>query len=58
MSLCGRACPLGLPEQIDPSTGTFLGNCPHAFSHVGLISSRVKLARTCREAARLTSDTR
>jgi hypothetical protein len=58
LSLCGRACLLGLPEQIDPSTGSFLGNCPQAFSHVGLISSGVNLARTCREAARLTSDTR
>lgn len=41
LSLCGRAGPLGLlPEQIDPSTGAFLGNYPQAFSHVGLISSR------------------
>jgi alpha,alpha-trehalase len=45
-SLCRRANPLGLlPEQIDPATGTFLGNYPQAFSHVGLISSAVKLAR-------------
>jgi hypothetical protein len=59
LTLCGRAGPLGLlPEQIDPSTGAFLGNYPQAFSHVGLISSGVNLARTCREAARLTIDTR
>jgi alpha,alpha-trehalase len=46
-SLCGRAGPLGLlPEQVDPSTGGFLGNYPQAFSHVGLISSGVNLART------------
>ncbi len=45
-SLCGRAGPLGLlPEQIDPTTGAFLGNYPQAFSHVGLISSAVNLAR-------------
>jgi alpha,alpha-trehalase len=45
-SLCGRASPLGLlPEQIDPSTGDFLGNHPQAFSHVGLISSGINLAR-------------
>jgi GH15 family glucan-1,4-alpha-glucosidase len=45
-SLCGRASPLGLlPEQIDPSSGAFLGNFPQAFSHVGLISSAVGLAR-------------
>lgn len=45
-SLCNRANPLGLlPEEIDPSTGAFLGNFPQAFSHVGLISSAVNLAR-------------
>jgi alpha,alpha-trehalase len=44
--LCGRASSLGLlPEQIDPSTGAFLGNYPQAFSHVGLISSGMNLAR-------------
>ena len=45
-SLCAGANPLGLlPEQIDPTTGAFLGNFPQAFSHVGLISSAVNLAR-------------
>ncbi|MDP8958693.1 MAG: glycoside hydrolase family 15 protein [Actinomycetota bacterium] len=45
-SLCGRANPLGLlPEQIDPASGTFLGNYPQAFSHVGLISSGFELGR-------------
>jgi pentatricopeptide repeat protein len=45
-SLCGRANHLGLlPEQIDSATGTFLGNYPQAFSHVGVISSGVTLAR-------------
>lgn len=45
-SLCSRAGVLGLlPEQIDPTTGAFLGNYPQAFSHVGLISSGVNLAR-------------
>jgi alpha,alpha-trehalase len=44
-SLCARATPLGLlPEQIDPSSGAFLGNYPQAFSHVGLISAGVDLA--------------
>jgi GH15 family glucan-1,4-alpha-glucosidase len=48
-SLCRRANPLGLlPEQIDPGTGAFLGNYPQAFSHVGLISSAVNLARSMR----------
>jgi GH15 family glucan-1,4-alpha-glucosidase len=56
-SLCGRAGPLGLlPEQIDASTGAFLGNYPQAFSHVGLLSSGVNLARACHEATRLTTD--
>jgi GH15 family glucan-1,4-alpha-glucosidase len=45
-SLCDRANALGLlPEQIDPSSGAFLGNFPQAFSHVGLISSAVNLTR-------------
>ena len=45
-SLCGRAGPLGLlPEEIDPTTGSFLGNYPQAFSHVGLVSSGINLAR-------------
>jgi GH15 family glucan-1,4-alpha-glucosidase len=45
-SLCARANPLGLlPEQIDPSTGGFLGNFPQAFSHIGVIASGVTLQR-------------
>jgi GH15 family glucan-1,4-alpha-glucosidase len=45
-SLCRRAGPLGLlPEEVDPSTGEFLGNYPQAFSHIGVISSGVNLAR-------------
>jgi GH15 family glucan-1,4-alpha-glucosidase len=44
-SPCSRD-PLGLlPEQIDPTTGAFLGNFPQAFSHVGLIASGVNLVR-------------
>lgn len=36
---------LGLfPEQIDPETGAFLGNCPQAFTHIGLINSTLYLA--------------
>ncbi|OQW32331.1 MAG: glycoside hydrolase family 15 [Nitrospira sp. SG-bin1] len=53
-SLCARANPLGLlPEQIDPSSGAFLGNYPQAFSHIGVIASGVILGRLCR--ARKTS---
>ncbi|WP_433213123.1 glycoside hydrolase family 15 protein [Microtetraspora malaysiensis] len=45
-SLCARASPLGLlPEQIDPSTGVFIGNFPQAFSHIGVIASGVNLTR-------------
>jgi len=45
-SLCARASPLGLlSEQIDPSTGAFIGNFPQAFSHIGVIASGVTLAR-------------
>ncbi|HWC12151.1 MAG TPA: glycoside hydrolase family 15 protein [Acidimicrobiales bacterium] len=49
-SLCGRAGGLGLlPEEIDPSTGAFLGNHPQGFSHVGVVSSGMNLARAHRE---------
>jgi GH15 family glucan-1,4-alpha-glucosidase len=45
-SLCARASPLGLlSEQIDPSSGELTGNYPQAFSHIGVISSGVTLAR-------------
>jgi GH15 family glucan-1,4-alpha-glucosidase len=48
-SLCARAGHLGLlPEEIDPTTGSFLGNYPQAFSHIGVIASGVNLARICR----------
>jgi GH15 family glucan-1,4-alpha-glucosidase len=45
-SLCARASTLGLlPEQIDPSSGEFFGNFPQAFSHIGVISAGVTIAR-------------
>ncbi|MDP8947586.1 MAG: glycoside hydrolase family 15 protein [Actinomycetota bacterium] len=45
-SVCARANPLGLlPEQIDSANGAFLGNYPQGFSHIGVISSGVNLAR-------------
>src|SRR5690606_28749288 len=34
-----------LPEQIDPSAGSFIGNFPQAFSHIGVIASGVTLER-------------
>ncbi|MDQ4070530.1 MAG: glycoside hydrolase family 15 protein [Actinomycetota bacterium] len=48
-SLCARGGALGLlPEEIDPETGGFLGNHPQAFSHVGVVSSGMNLARELR----------
>jgi GH15 family glucan-1,4-alpha-glucosidase len=48
-SLCDRANPLGLlPEQIDPTSGAFLGNFPQGFSHIGVISGGFNLARETR----------
>ncbi|SDO06761.1 glycoside hydrolase family 15 protein [Geodermatophilus sp. DSM 45219] len=44
--LCARASETGLlAEEVDPTTGAFLGNVPQAFSHVGVISSGWALAR-------------
>jgi GH15 family glucan-1,4-alpha-glucosidase len=37
---------LGLfSEEADPNDGTFLGNFPQAYTHVGLINSAARLAR-------------
>ena len=41
-----------LPEEIDPSTGMFLGNFPQAFSHIGMISSGFNLTRALRNRER------
>jgi alpha,alpha-trehalase len=51
-SLYSRAGFLGLlPEQIDPTSGAFLGNYPQAFTHVGLISSGINLSRAIAQEA-------
>jgi GH15 family glucan-1,4-alpha-glucosidase len=34
-----------LQEEIDPSTGAFLGNYPQGFSHIGVIAREVNMAR-------------
>jgi GH15 family glucan-1,4-alpha-glucosidase len=55
-SLCDRANALGLlPEQVDPSSGAFLGNFPQAFSHVGLISSAVNLTGLMKRKLNVTA---
>ena len=44
--LADRANHVGLlSEQIDPSSGEFLGNFPQAYSHVGIINSALYLAK-------------
>jgi GH15 family glucan-1,4-alpha-glucosidase len=51
VSLCARASALGLlPEQIDPASGEFCGNFPQAFSHIGVISAGVTLAKATQGA--------
>jgi GH15 family glucan-1,4-alpha-glucosidase len=43
--MLNRANHLGLfSEQIDPTTGAYLGNYPQAFTHLGLINSALYLA--------------
>ncbi|MFC7009604.1 glycoside hydrolase family 15 protein [Halalkalicoccus salilacus] len=43
-SMCEYVSPLGLlAEEIDPDTGTQLGNFPQAFSQIGLINSVLSL---------------
>ena len=37
-----------LTEEIDPQTGTLLGNLPQAFSHLGLVNAAVRLDRALR----------
>jgi len=50
-SLCSRANHVGLlSEEINPNDGSFLGNFPQAFSHIGVISSGFQLARAIRGA--------
>lgn len=45
-SLCARANHVGLlSEEINPGDGSFLGNFPQAFSHIGVIASGHRLAR-------------
>jgi GH15 family glucan-1,4-alpha-glucosidase len=43
--MAGHANHLGLfSEEIDPSSGGFLGNFPQAFTHIGLVNSALYLA--------------
>lgn len=44
--VCDRMGPVGLlPEQIDPSSGAYLGNYPQAFSHVGVLGNAIQIDR-------------
>ena len=44
LGILEHASPLGLfAEEIDPESGDQLGNYPQAFSHVGLMSSALRL---------------
>lgn len=44
-NLLARASPLGLyAEEIQPATGTHMGNFPRSFSQIGIINAAVSLA--------------
>jgi GH15 family glucan-1,4-alpha-glucosidase len=43
-----------LSEEVDPATGTALGNYPQAFSHIGLINSAWRLTQALREREQAT----
>jgi GH15 family glucan-1,4-alpha-glucosidase len=48
--LIGYASTHGLlSEEVDPATGTALGNYPQAFSHIGLVNSALYLSKALRE---------
>jgi GH15 family glucan-1,4-alpha-glucosidase len=57
-TLLEHAGPHGLlAEEVDPATGTALGNYPQAFSHIGLINSAWRLTHALRDRDGPTPET-
>jgi GH15 family glucan-1,4-alpha-glucosidase len=55
--LVDRSGPLGLlPEEIDPSTGAFLGNFPQALTHASLVHAALALRGTRKGATEVAPE--
>ena len=58
-ALLGYSNDLGLlAEEIDPDTGSALGNFPQAFTHIGLINAALTLAEVADQDGSVSANLR